>query len=415
MCDPVLSPWDAAALQPIIEEAGGVVHRLGSASPRHSAEAPSRRTVDSPPRCARCWHARPLLRPTGPDMLDLDALDFAKGDGLVTVVAQDADSGAVLMVAHADREALQRTLDTGEMHYRSRTRGLWHKGATSGNVQQVVVAARRLRWRRGARARAVGGPGVSHRCAVVLRRGGARRRGARRARRDDRGAAPPSRRPSRRRRSRATRAACSPIAICASRRSARKRPSWSRRAPTASDSRASTSPPISSITRSSHFARLAARSPTCAARSRPASAPRAAERGQLRSELRRRSDRSSFDASPTYAKRKSFRYCRATRCTSPGVTRRSSSMKRSDLAIVAREHLGAREHVRLIGVRLVLQVVLGDELLLEPLESLRIDRSRSAASTSSRRMIRSTAFGSTVVTYRPPTAFARSRNGASTS
>ncbi|MDB4882963.1 MAG: phosphoribosyl-ATP diphosphatase [Gemmatimonadetes bacterium] len=71
-------------------------------------------------------------------MIDLDRLDFAKGGGLVTVVAQDAESGAVLMVAHADREALERTLATGEMHYRSRTRGLWHKGATSGNVQQMV-------------------------------------------------------------------------------------------------------------------------------------------------------------------------------------------------------------------------------------------------------------------------------------
>jgi phosphoribosyl-ATP pyrophosphohydrolase/phosphoribosyl-AMP cyclohydrolase len=72
-------------------------------------------------------------------MLDLDALDFAKGGGLVTVVTQDVESGAVLMVAHADREALERTLATNEMHYRSRTRGLWHKGATSGNVQQVVT------------------------------------------------------------------------------------------------------------------------------------------------------------------------------------------------------------------------------------------------------------------------------------
>jgi phosphoribosyl-ATP pyrophosphohydrolase/phosphoribosyl-AMP cyclohydrolase len=72
-------------------------------------------------------------------MLDLDALDFAKGGGLVTVVTQDVESGVVLMVAHADREALQRTLATGEMHYRSRTRGLWHKGATSGNVQQVMA------------------------------------------------------------------------------------------------------------------------------------------------------------------------------------------------------------------------------------------------------------------------------------
>src|SRR5918993_2178814 len=72
------------------------------------------------------------------DMLDLDALDFTKGGGLVTVVTQDVESGAVLMVAHADRDALERTLATGEMHYRSRTRGLWHKGATSGNVQQVL-------------------------------------------------------------------------------------------------------------------------------------------------------------------------------------------------------------------------------------------------------------------------------------
>jgi len=69
--------------------------------------------------------------------LDLDALDFTKGNGLVTVVAQDAMTGAVLMVAHADREALALTVASGEMHYTSRTRGLWHKGATSGNVQRV--------------------------------------------------------------------------------------------------------------------------------------------------------------------------------------------------------------------------------------------------------------------------------------
>jgi phosphoribosyl-ATP pyrophosphohydrolase/phosphoribosyl-AMP cyclohydrolase len=42
------------------------------------------------------------------------------------------------MVAHADAEAVQKTLETGEMHYRSRTRGLWRKGSTSGNVQRVV-------------------------------------------------------------------------------------------------------------------------------------------------------------------------------------------------------------------------------------------------------------------------------------
>jgi phosphoribosyl-ATP pyrophosphohydrolase/phosphoribosyl-AMP cyclohydrolase len=71
-------------------------------------------------------------------MLDLTAIDFAKGGGTVTVIAQDAVTGAVLMVAQADHEALERTIATGEMHYRSRSRGLWHKGATSGNVQRVV-------------------------------------------------------------------------------------------------------------------------------------------------------------------------------------------------------------------------------------------------------------------------------------
>lgn len=71
-------------------------------------------------------------------MLDLALLDFAKGNALVSVVAQDATTGDVLMVAFADREAVEATLRTGEMHYHSRTRGLWHKGGTSGNVQRVV-------------------------------------------------------------------------------------------------------------------------------------------------------------------------------------------------------------------------------------------------------------------------------------
>ena len=73
---------------------------------------------------------------------DLDTLDFAKGGGVVTVVTVDDLTGQVLMVAQADRQALEQTLATGEMHYRSRTRGLWRKGATSGNVQAVVRLAR---------------------------------------------------------------------------------------------------------------------------------------------------------------------------------------------------------------------------------------------------------------------------------
>jgi len=53
-------------------------------------------------------------------------------------VTQDARSGEVLMMAYADREAVDRTLATGLMHYRSRSRGPWKKGETSGNVQRVV-------------------------------------------------------------------------------------------------------------------------------------------------------------------------------------------------------------------------------------------------------------------------------------
>jgi phosphoribosyl-ATP pyrophosphohydrolase/phosphoribosyl-AMP cyclohydrolase len=70
--------------------------------------------------------------------LGLDAVRFDKDTKTVVVVAQDVVSGRVLMVANADREALERTIETGEMHYRSRSRGLWRKGATSGNVQKVV-------------------------------------------------------------------------------------------------------------------------------------------------------------------------------------------------------------------------------------------------------------------------------------
>jgi phosphoribosyl-AMP cyclohydrolase / phosphoribosyl-ATP pyrophosphohydrolase len=69
---------------------------------------------------------------------DLDALRF-DDRGLVPVVAQQASTGDVLMVAWATRDALERTLATGDMHYWSRSRGeLWRKGASSGNVQALV-------------------------------------------------------------------------------------------------------------------------------------------------------------------------------------------------------------------------------------------------------------------------------------
>ncbi len=74
-------------------------------------------------------------------MLDLSGLDFEKGGGIITVVTQDATSGMVLMVAQADRQAVERSLATGEMHYFSPKRGLWHKGTSNGNTQRVVSLA----------------------------------------------------------------------------------------------------------------------------------------------------------------------------------------------------------------------------------------------------------------------------------
>ncbi len=64
--------------------------------------------------------------------------DFAKRGGLVVAVAQDADSGEVLMVAYMNREAWERTLETGVACYWSTSRNqLWIKGETSGHVQEV--------------------------------------------------------------------------------------------------------------------------------------------------------------------------------------------------------------------------------------------------------------------------------------
>ena len=61
------------------------------------------------------------------------------GGGLVPVVAQDAATGDVLTLAYANREALEKTLATGEAHFYSRSRReLWRKGETSGNTQRVV-------------------------------------------------------------------------------------------------------------------------------------------------------------------------------------------------------------------------------------------------------------------------------------
>src|SRR6201982_1637654 len=62
-------------------------------------------------------------------------------NGLIAAIATHADTGEVLMFAWMNAEALAATLATGEAHYFSRSRGeLWHKGATSGQIQKVVEA-----------------------------------------------------------------------------------------------------------------------------------------------------------------------------------------------------------------------------------------------------------------------------------
>jgi phosphoribosyl-AMP cyclohydrolase len=64
-------------------------------------------------------------------------IDFAKGDGLVPVITQDAESGEVLMLAYMNEQAFNETLRTGHAVYWSRRRGLWRKGEESGNHQDV--------------------------------------------------------------------------------------------------------------------------------------------------------------------------------------------------------------------------------------------------------------------------------------
>jgi phosphoribosyl-AMP cyclohydrolase len=68
----------------------------------------------------------------------IDMIDFEKAGGLIPAIAQDADSGQVLMLAWMNREAYEETLRTRRACYYSRSRGrLWRKGEESGNVQEV--------------------------------------------------------------------------------------------------------------------------------------------------------------------------------------------------------------------------------------------------------------------------------------
>ena len=73
--------------------------------------------------------------------LETVAIESLKFDakGLIPAIVQDAASNAVLMLAYMNAESLKLTQESGQTHFWSRSRQeLWHKGATSGNTQQVV-------------------------------------------------------------------------------------------------------------------------------------------------------------------------------------------------------------------------------------------------------------------------------------
>lgn len=75
------------------------------------------------------------MQPVAIDWLDSLVWNSA---GLVPAIVQDAENGQVLMLAWMNRDALLKTLETGQSHFYSRSRGaLWHKGGTSGHVQHV--------------------------------------------------------------------------------------------------------------------------------------------------------------------------------------------------------------------------------------------------------------------------------------
>jgi phosphoribosyl-ATP pyrophosphohydrolase/phosphoribosyl-AMP cyclohydrolase len=72
----------------------------------------------------------------------IDSVDFAKGAGLVPAIVQDADSGAVLMMAYMNREALEQTLARKRAVFYSRSKQrLWEKGETTGHTLEVVDVA----------------------------------------------------------------------------------------------------------------------------------------------------------------------------------------------------------------------------------------------------------------------------------
>ena len=77
-------------------------------------------------------------KPVPSEVIVMEKLNFAKGEGLLPAIAQDHVTGEVLMLAYINEEAWEKTIATGRAHYWSRSRNqLWLKGESSGHVQMV--------------------------------------------------------------------------------------------------------------------------------------------------------------------------------------------------------------------------------------------------------------------------------------
>jgi phosphoribosyl-AMP cyclohydrolase / phosphoribosyl-ATP pyrophosphohydrolase len=72
-------------------------------------------------------------------MIDINKINFSKGDGLVPVIVQDSDTHKVLMLGYTNEESLQKTIETGLMTFYSRSKQrLWTKGEESGHFLKII-------------------------------------------------------------------------------------------------------------------------------------------------------------------------------------------------------------------------------------------------------------------------------------
>ena len=140
-------PVGRDASEPVGQEAGVSVGQKASMSVGQGVSVPVGQEASVSvaqeaarnPRGVGASSPQPGARPRGPGFFDASrTLCFDKG-GLIPVVLRDEASKEVLTLAYMNEEALQRSLDTGEVWLWSRSRQeLWHKGATSGNLQRIV-------------------------------------------------------------------------------------------------------------------------------------------------------------------------------------------------------------------------------------------------------------------------------------